>query len=301
MWGWVTASTALTATAASATVPPDFKTSTPASVASGCAEATMPRRPRARGRCEYPICGTLTSREESGDLVLREDGHGPLVRAVDELHALGRRHDVTDVMAVDALAGERVDDDAGLGGGQREQERARRDGAEWIEAERAAQLHALGQPHDALGVDAQAHAGGLGQLGERGGDAALGRIVHRVDGGQLARDLRLRQHAEPGRAQKALGPADDRGRDPAPAQLGFALARDDGGALEGNALGHHHRVADARAARGHELVLGDFAEHGSGDYDTIEAVRDLGVAADQRNLQLVARLTDLREEGFDGF
>src|ERR1700675_5000111 len=113
MWGCVTASTALTATAASTTVPPDLRNSTPASVASGCAEATMPLRPRARGRCEYPICGTLASPEESGDLVLGEDGHGPLGRPVDELHALLRRHDLADVVAIDALAGERVDDDTG--------------------------------------------------------------------------------------------------------------------------------------------------------------------------------------------
>src|SRR5712692_7340171 len=124
MWGWVTASTALTATAASATVPPDFKTSTPASVASGCAAATMPRRPSARGRCEYPICGTLSSREEPGDLVLREEGHGTLGGAVDELHALGRRHDLADIVAVDALAGERVDHDAGLRGREGQQDGA---------------------------------------------------------------------------------------------------------------------------------------------------------------------------------
>ena len=31
----------------------------------------------------------------------------------------------------------------------------------------------------------------VGQLVQRGGDAALGGIVHRVDGGQLAGDLRL--------------------------------------------------------------------------------------------------------------
>ena len=49
--GWVTARTALVATAASTTLPPDFSTSTPASEASGWHAATMPRRPMGACRC----------------------------------------------------------------------------------------------------------------------------------------------------------------------------------------------------------------------------------------------------------
>src|ERR1043165_989396 len=168
MWGWVTARTALTATAASTTVPPDSRTFTPARVASGGADATMPRRPRARGRCEYPIWGASASRKEFGDLVLGEDGHRPLGRALHQLHALLGRHHVSDVVAVDALAGEGVDDDPGLGRAERHQQCAGGDGAERIEAERAAQLDALGQAHDALGVDAQPHPGRLGPPGQAG-------------------------------------------------------------------------------------------------------------------------------------
>src|SRR5437773_12230497 len=46
------------ATAASATFPPDLSTSTPASVASGWQEATIPSRAMGACRCAYPICGT---------------------------------------------------------------------------------------------------------------------------------------------------------------------------------------------------------------------------------------------------
>src|SRR5262249_26219087 len=168
MWGWVTARTAFTATAASAAEPPAFNTSTPASVASGCAEATMPSRPSAGGRCEYPTSGTpLSSREESRDFVLGKDRHRTLDRALHQRHALGPRYHLTDVVTVDALAGERVDDDAGLGGRQGQQQRARRDGAERVETERAAELDALGQADDAIGIDAESDAGRLRELGQR--------------------------------------------------------------------------------------------------------------------------------------
>jgi hypothetical protein len=52
MAGCVTASTALVAIAASAAVPPARSTSTPASVAHGWQDETMPSRPSATGRWE---------------------------------------------------------------------------------------------------------------------------------------------------------------------------------------------------------------------------------------------------------
>src|SRR3989304_366755 len=71
-----------------------------------------------------------------------------------------------------------------------------------------AELAAFGQDHDPVGVDAEPDVRRVGELVERGRDTALGRIVHRVDLRQLARDLRLRQHAGPGRLEEAPGPAD---------------------------------------------------------------------------------------------
>src|SRR5262250_1223834 len=285
MWGWVTARTAFTATAASAAEPPAFNASTPASVSSGCAEATMASRPSASGRCEYPTSGTpLSSREESRDLVLGKDRHRTLGRALHQRHPLGPRYDLTDVVTIDALAGERVDDDAGLGRRQGQQQRAGRDGPERVETERAAELDALRQADDAIGVDAKPDAGRVRELGQRGRDAAFRRIVHRVHGGELARDLRFGQDAEPWRAQEALGAADRRGPNAACAQLALALACDDGRTFERNALRHDHRVTDLGAGRRHQPLLVDLPEHRAGHDGTIETVGDLGVTAHQRHL-----------------
>ena len=189
-----------------------------------------------------------------------------------------------------------MDDDAGVGGIEGHQQGAGRDGTERIEAERLAELPALGEHGDALAVDAQADAGGTGELVQRGRDSALGRIVHGVHAGQLARQLGLGTHADAWRAQKALGAPDDGRRHAARTQLGLFLARDDGRALQRHALGQHDRVADARAARRHQLVLGDLAEHRARHDRTIETVRHLGVTADERDLELVARLGELAEE-----
>src|SRR3990167_4982166 len=112
MLGWVTASTALTATAASAAVPPALSASTPARVASGGAAATMPSRPSATWRCEEPTSGiVLGPLEEFGDLVPRELGQRVAAAAGDQGHALGARHHLADEVAVDPLAGEGVDDE----------------------------------------------------------------------------------------------------------------------------------------------------------------------------------------------
>ncbi len=202
-------------------------------------------------------------------------------------------------MTVDRFAGEGVDHDAGLRGREGHQERARRDRAEGIEPERVADRPALRQHHDAIAVDAKPHARGIGQLDERGGDPALGRIVHRVHRGQLAGDLDLRQDAESGTLEKALRPADGRRGHAALPQLGFLFARDDRRTLEGDALGHHDRIADLGAGGGHELVLLDFAEHRAGDDRSVETVRDLGVSSDEYHLELLARRVQVGEERLD--
>ena len=131
------------------------------------------------------------------------------------------------------------------------------------------------------------------------GHAALGRVVHRVDGRQLAGDLDLGQDAEAGRSEEGLRPPDDRGAHAPRQELRFPLARDDGGPLERHALGQHDRVADARTARRHELVLGHLAQHRAGDHDAVEAVGDLGVPAHERDVELVARRVEIREEPLD--
>src|SRR6266481_4325502 len=93
--------------------------------------------------------------EEPGDLVLRKEGQGRLARAVDERHALLARNDLADEVAIDRLARERVDDDAGLRRRERHQQGAARDGAERIETERLAEDLPLREQHDPVAIDAQ--------------------------------------------------------------------------------------------------------------------------------------------------
>src|SRR5436309_6388969 len=96
----------------------------PASVASGCAAATMPRVPSATGRCAYPICGIISdSREELRDLVLGEGGQRLAPAAAHQREALGALHDLADEVTVDVLARERVDDGGRVAGRERHEER----------------------------------------------------------------------------------------------------------------------------------------------------------------------------------
>src|SRR2546422_811534 len=53
------------------------------------------------------------------------------------------------------------------------------------------------------------------------------------------------------------------------------------------------------AARRDELVLVDLAQHRAGDDRAVEPMRDLGMAADERDLELVARGVEIGEEGLD--
>src|SRR2546425_528926 len=237
--------------------------------------------------------------EELGDLVLSEHRHRLLTAPAHQRHALLPRHDLADEVTVDGLARERVDHDAGVGRRQRQEQRARRDRAERVEPEGLAERTALREHHDALAVDAEPDAGRGGQLDERRGDPALGGIVHRVHRGQLARDLGLRQDAEPRSLQEASGPADRRRRHAARPQFRLLFSCNDGRALQRHPLGHHDRVAHPRAPRRDQLVLLDFAEHRAGDDRPLETVRDLGVTADQDHPELVARRVKLGEQRVD--
>src|SRR5256886_6650587 len=105
--------------------------------------------------------------------------------------------------------------------------------------------------------------------------------------------------SEPGRPEEVPGLPDGRRRHAARAELGLLLARDDRRALERHALGDPPRAAAARAARRHEPVLRDLAEHRADDDRAVEALRDLRVATDERHVELIARRVELVEERRD--
>src|SRR4029450_10882350 len=164
--------------------------------------------------------------EQPGDLALCEHGHRLLPAAAHQGHSLLARHDLADEMTVDGFAREGVNDDAGVGRRKRHEEGARSDRAERIEPEGLAGDSAFREAHDAVAVDAEPDPGGIGELDERGRDAALGWIVHRVHRGQLAGYLGLRQNAESRALEKTLRSTNDGRRHTALAQLGFLLAGD---------------------------------------------------------------------------
>src|SRR6185295_16921812 len=86
----------------------------PAWRAGGRTTPFRPVRRRASGASTRAWAGSGLL-EEPRDLVARERGQRPLARALHEHDALLARHDLADEVAVDLLAGQRVDDDAGLG------------------------------------------------------------------------------------------------------------------------------------------------------------------------------------------
>src|SRR5438477_405053 len=70
---------------------------------------------------------TSGSPEELRDLVLGEGGQRFAPAAAHQREALAALHDLADEVTVDALARERVDDDGRVAGGERHEERPRRD------------------------------------------------------------------------------------------------------------------------------------------------------------------------------
>src|SRR5439155_141296 len=101
---------------------------------------------------------TSGSPEELRDLVLGEGGQRFAPAAAHQREALAALHDLADEVTVDALARERVDDDGRVAGGERHEERPRRDRTERIETERLAERPALGQHADPVPVDPEPDA-----------------------------------------------------------------------------------------------------------------------------------------------
>jgi len=102
----------------------------------------------------------------------------------------------------------------------------------------------------------------------------------------------------PGRAEKAARALHDLGGHAAAERLVPALARDDRRALERHALRQKHGVADQRAARRHEPVLVDLAQHRADDDGARQPGRDFRVPAHERDADNRARLRHLGEELF---
>ena len=258
----------------------------------------MPSRPSATGRREYPSWGTASLPRRDCVISSRgKTGSGRSRFALHQHHAVLARHHLADVVTVDGLAGERVDHDPGIGRAQGHEQRAGGDRAERVEAEGLTALGALGQDDDALAIDAQPDAGRRGQLPQRGGDAALGRVVHRVHLGQLAGDLRLGQHAEPGAAQERLGLADGRPGGTPRASSSVSRSR---AMMAAPSSGTPLVITTASPTRAPAVVtrrsFGHLAEHRAGHDRTVETGGDLGVAADQRHLELGAGRAELVEE-----
>src|SRR3989475_10789767 len=129
---------------------------------------------------------TSGSPEELRDLVLGEGGQRFAPAAAHQREALAALHDLADEVTVDALAGERVDDDARVAGGERHEERPRRDRAERIATARLAEPPALRHPDEPEPVEPAPPAWGGGQLDERRRFPAPRRVVHGVARGELA-------------------------------------------------------------------------------------------------------------------
>ena len=137
----------------------------------------------------------------------------------------------------------------------------------------------------------------LRHLVERGREAALGRVVHRVDADGVAGDAGVADDADPGIGEVALrgvdgGLAQRRGRAVRSASLAGEHARP----LDGDALRQDERVARPAAVRADEAVAGDLAEHRAGDDRAVEAEGDLRVAADEMDVERGAGVRDLGEE-----
>src|SRR5687767_11543285 len=120
--------------AASTTLPPALSTSTPARVARGWHEETMPRRAIGAWRCAYPIWIISAPREESRDLVLRKHRQGARAPTLHEGHPLAPLRHRADRGARNAGVPARRSHALGVRRRDREQQRPGRDGAERVEA-----------------------------------------------------------------------------------------------------------------------------------------------------------------------
>ena len=266
----------------------------------------MPRRPMGACRCAYPTWGISLSRAWlSGSANSRaissrgKLGMGSARPAATSVTPSARG--TTWPMGAQAtpLALARRRHAAGVSRVDGEQQRARGDDPERVEPERLAQALPLGHDGDALALDPEPGLGGQGQLPARGGDPALGGVVHRVDARRRARRARLRRHPDAGPAEELPGARDVSGGHTAADGLLAALPGDDGGPLDRHALGEEHHVADAGPARGDEPVPVHLAEHGADHHGLPHRRRHLGVTADQGHLERLAGLGDGGEQRLD--
>ena len=82
------------------------------------------------------------------------------------------------------------------------------------------------------------------------------------------------------------------------AQAVRRLAGEDARALDGDALRENERVARHASVRADEAFAGHQPEHRADDDRAVEAEGDLGVAADEVDVERGAGVGDLGEEGF---
>ena len=76
--------------------------------------------------------------------------------------------------------------------------------------------------------------------------------------------------------------------------------RDQCGALDGDAFGKQNNVARANTLRSDQVLGCHFPEHLSYQYDVVEPVRDLGMAAAEGDVKSCARVAQLAENGLNG-
>jgi hypothetical protein len=120
--------------------------------------------------------------------------------------------------------------------------------------------------------------------------------VHGVDAHGGAGGEGLGEDADPRLEEAVFGGLDFSGRHAERRKGRGGFAAEDSRAFDGDALGENEGVVRARALGLDEAVALDFAEEGGDDDGAVEAVGDLGVAADEFYFERLASLEDLVED-----
>ena len=137
---------------------------------------------------------------------------------------------------------------------------------------------------------------GGGHLDEAGQHAALGRVVQGVDGCGVGRDERGLDDADARVVEQAAGSGQQRGAD-APLEPGALLPREDRRPFDGGAAGEQEVVARGQAALGQHARRLGLAEHLADEDRTVEADRDLGMAAAHGGAERIACGGDVGHDG----